>query len=128
MKKLYALVLLLVGPSIAQAGPLGLPQVSVGCPYVIEVENKLPNAANLISIKARIVGLPWNVIEDFGGNPQPISAGAVWNDDYKTSSACNTTRHDFQLKFRNAQNVIKTKRKNGIKVKNGTKVKFVLGQ
>ena len=120
MKKLFLLVgfVAFVAPQTAFA---------IGCPYVIKVKNKLPSAANLIEIKSRIRGLPWAVIETFEGNGVMVKHETNWSDDYKTSSICNTTKHDFQLKFRNAQNNIVVKKKEDIKVKNGQTVTFTLG-
>ena len=39
------------------------------------------------------------------------------SDAHETASLCNTTKHDFQLRFRNAQNNIVVKKKEAIKVK-----------
>ena len=101
---------------------------AVGCPYVIKVKNKLPSAANLLEIKSRITGLTWAKIENFDGDGLMVKDGKNWSDDYKTSSLCNTTKHDFQLKFRNAQNNIVIKSKDKIKVKNGQTITFTLGK
>ena len=102
--------------------------LALGCPYVVKVKNQLPSAANLLEIKARIKGLSWSVIENFDGEGVMVKDGKNWSDDYKTSSLCNTTKHDFQLKFRNAQNNIVVKKKEAIKVKNGQTVTFSLGK
>jgi len=101
---------------------------AIGCPYVIKVKNQLPSAANLIEIKSRVNGLTWAIIETFEGEGQMVKDGKNWSDNYRTSSLCNTTKHDFQLKFRNAQNNIVVKKKEDIKVKNGKTVTFTLGK
>ena len=107
-----------------------LPQsaLAIGCPYVIKVKNQLPSAANLIEIKSRIRGLSWAVVENFDGDGVMGKHDTNWSDDYRTASLCNTTKHDFQLKFRNAQNNIVVKKKEAIKVKNGQTVTFTLGK
>ena len=98
------------------------------CPYLIQVENNLPNSATLLEIKSRISGLTWKVIEHFDGEGHILAPEKRWSDDYRTASLCNTTKHDFQLKFKNSQNNIRVKTRSGIKVKNGQTVKFILGQ
>lgn len=114
----------------ALCAALLLPQSAsaIGCPYVIKVKNKLPSAANLLEIKSRIRGLSWTVIENFDSEGVMVKDDTNWSDDYKTASLCNTTKHDFQLKFRNAQNNIVVKKKEAIKVKNGQTVTFTLGK
>ncbi|MES9972283.1 MAG: hypothetical protein ABW092_19805 [Candidatus Thiodiazotropha sp.] len=107
-----------------------LPQsaFAIGCPYVIKVRNHLPSAANLLELKSRIRGLSWAVIENFENEGIMVKNDTNWSDDYRTASFCNTTKHDFQLKFRNAQNNIVIKNKEAIKVKNGSTVTFTLGK
>lgn len=100
----------------------------MGCPYLIKVQNNLANPATLLEIKSRIVGLSWKVIEDFKGNAEVVKDGAAWSDEYRTSSLCNTTKHDLQLKFINSLGNIKIKKRNGVKIKNGDTVKFTLGK
>ncbi len=99
----------------------------MACPYVIEVESGLPNPATLLEIKSRISGLTWLVIEKFDNHGEVLNPNKKWSEDYKTASFCNTTKHDFQLKFLNNLGNIKIKKRNGIKFKNGSKVKFTLG-
>lgn len=101
---------------------------ALGCPYVIKVKNQLPSAVNLLEIKSRINGLSWSKIETFKGEGVMVKDDKNWSDDYKTASLCNTTKHDFQLKFRNAQNNIVIKTKDDIKVKNGQTITFTLGK
>jgi hypothetical protein len=113
---------LLVGFALSE------PAFAVGCPYVIKVMNKLPNTANLLEIKSRISGLTWRVIENFDNSGLMLQDGRNWSRDYTTTSLCNTTNHDFQLKFRNTQNNIVIKTKDKIKVKNGQTITFTLGQ
>jgi hypothetical protein len=101
--------------------------MAIGCPYVIKVKNQLPSAASLLEVKSRIRGLSWSIIENFGGDGLMVKQDTNWSDDYKTASLCNTTKHDFQLKFRNAQNNIVVKEKEAIKVQNGQTITFTLG-
>ena len=100
---------------------------AIACPYILKVENKLPGAVNLVELKTRISGLTWKV-EDTFKDGQMIKQDTNWSDEYSTDSLCNTTKHDFQLKFKNAQDNVVVKTVEQIKVNNTEPITFTLGK
>lgn len=119
--KIIALLVALVGLTLSDSA------FAIGCPYVLKVENKLPSAVNLLELKTRISGLTWK-IEDTFKEGQMIKEDTNWSEDYSTDSLCNTTKHDFQLKFVNAQDNIVVRTLEKIKVNNGETITFTLGK
>jgi hypothetical protein len=119
--KIIALLVALVGLMLSDSA------FAIGCPYVLKVDNKLPGAVNLVELKTRISGLTWKV-EDTFKDDQMINKATNWSDEYHTDSLCNTTKHDFQLKFKNAQNNVVVKTVEKIKVNNGETITFTLGK
>ena len=119
--KIIALLVVGVGLMLSHSA------LAIACPYVLKVENKLPSAVNLVELKTRISGLTWKT-EDTFPDSQMIKEDTNWSDDYSTDSLCNTTKHDFQLKFKNAQDNVVVKTLEKIKVNNGETITFTLGK
>ena len=117
----------IIALSVAVIVLLLLSNSANACPYVLKVKNKLPSAVNLLELKTRISGLTWK-IEDRFVEGQMIKQDTNWSEDYKTDSLCNTTKHDFQLKFVNAQDNIVVKTVEKVKVNNGETITFTLGK
>ena len=102
---------------VVAAFAMSLPAVTaVACPYYIKVKNNNQNTVTVTKVETRIKGLSWK--SQWKGS-RNVKGGKSWSEEYKTTSLCNTTKHDIQVHYTLSNNNKKSKKKTDVKVQRG---------
>jgi hypothetical protein len=91
--------------------------VATACPYYLKIKNNNANTVTVTKVETRIGGLSWK--KKWSGSHN-VKSGKSWSEEYKTTSLCNTTKHDFQVHYTLSNNNKKSQKKTGVKVQRGS--------